>query len=182
MHGLRQELRQLRTRSALGSIASGLPPVGMNQFSEAVQCLDGAPPGIAMAALRTWLSAWSTPARQQHEPGPCPFGCAPPATGEMRHMATCTSLWDATQRAVGAPPMRIAEYIAAVPTARIPRRRSAGTTFGLITNAVAVEAYHRRPDALAATLPEARRLAHQMATEATKHLVPLRLRPRRRAA
>lgn len=107
---------------------------------------------------------------------------APPVSGDMRHLASCTVLWDAAQKAVGAPQLSAAEYLAVVPSPRIPRSRSEGTTFGLIPNAVAVEAYHRRPTTLASTLQEARDLAHQLSLEAAKHLVPLRLRPKRRAA
>lgn len=73
--------------------------------------------------------------------------------------------------------MLVACRIAAIPTARIVRRRTHGPMYGLMVNAVAVEAYHRRPEAPAPDVPTARHLARQLTIEAARHLMPLRMRP-----
>lgn len=95
----------------------------------------------------------------------------------MRHLLACEVLWGAVAAAVDAPPMAIVCRIAAALTARIARRRSQGPAYGLMVNAVAVEAYHRRPEVMAPDVA-AQRLAQQLALEAVRHLLPLRMRPR----
>lgn len=76
--------------------------------------------------------------------------------------------------------MSIACRIATIPTARIARRRSYGLIYGLMVSAIAVEAYHRRPEAPAPGIPSARHLAQQLTVEAPRHLatLPLRMRPK----
>lgn len=172
-------LAALHPRVTRFLVDAGLPPVLETHFGAALRQLPGSPSMLAVAALRTWVGAWSTPTRQQHEPGGCPFGCSPPATGSMTHLIGCATLWSAAATAIDAPHVSIAARIAAIPSVRIARRRSQGSMYGLMVNAIAVEAYHRRRATMENHVPAAQRLAKQLTVEAARHLLPLRMRPKR---
>lgn len=73
-------------------LGAGQPLVPEAQFAAALKSIPGSPPALAAVALRTWVGAWSTPARQQHEPGGCPFVFSPPALGTMKHLLGCEPL------------------------------------------------------------------------------------------
>lgn len=76
----------------------GQPPIAEAHFAAMITSLPGSPPALAVAALRTWVGAWSTPACQQHEPDGCPFGCSPPIIGNMKHIVVCETLRALRQR------------------------------------------------------------------------------------
>lgn len=106
--------------------------------------LEWCPPALAAAAIRSWTSAWSTPARQQHEPGGCPFGCAPPLIGDGDHLMQCPTLWAAAASALDAPILSVVQRLGVVPTPRVQRASSQGPPIGVLLNAIAVEMNHRR--------------------------------------
>lgn len=113
-----------RVRRLLQDLCIEIP--SPQEFRASVATLVWSLPALAAAALRTWLSAWSTPARQQHEPGGCPFGCAPPAVGDTIHLMQCQTLWAAAAAAIGMSVPSVPERIGAMRTPRIQRARSQG--------------------------------------------------------
>lgn len=156
----------------------GVPRPPPQEFRASVATLCWCPPALASAAIRTWTSAGSTTARQQHEPGGCPSGCAPPAVGDGVHMMQCRALWTAATSAIGMNTPSILERLGITPTPRLQRARSQGPPIGILMNAMAFEIYHWRPRCLAACAEDACRLAESLAKDVARHLAPLRLRPR----
>lgn len=154
-----------------------VPPPPPLEFRKAVMTLVWCPLALASAAIRSWTSAWSTLARQQHEPGACPFGWAPPLVGDGHHLMQCPTLWAAAASAIDVAVLPIMERLGIVTTPRVQRARSQGPPIGVLMNATAVEIYHRRPRHPAENVEDARLLASSLAKDA-RHLAPLRLRLR----
>lgn len=148
-----------------------LPPPAPDALADIVATLRVCPPAVAAAALRTWTSAWSTPARQQHEAG---FGCPPPAVGDGQHRIQCELLWASAAAALELPPLSLPQRIGAAPTARIRGARSMGPPAGLLMNARC----HRRPRQQSDSREAACRLAVALTREVARQLAPLGMRPR----